>query len=181
MKIKKFFESFDYQIEEYLDYIQSFLDRQDMQDYEIESEEVRNQYLFLRVRTAHVICDELEKYLEESKNLFFKSVEVMYSYSHASPWDAVIDILIVKKEFWEKSKKLKELEFKEHYLNNTIGQLSKYKDKKANHYKDKNISIVTGPSFITGDSKFELMMNGDDPIKTDSWVEVQFWILESEN
>lgn len=181
MKIKKFFESFDYQIDSYLDYIQSFLDTQNIQDYKIESEEVRNQYLFLRVRTTHAICDQLEEYLEKSKDFFFKSVEVMYGYSHTSPWGLVIDILIVKKEFWKKSKKFKELEFKEHYLNNTIGQMNKYKNKKASHYKDKKISIVTGPSAFAGDSKFELMVNGEDPIRTDSWVEVQFWILESEN
>jgi hypothetical protein len=174
MKIKKFFESFEYQIIDYLDYIQSFLDSQNIGDYEIESEEVRKEYLLVKVRTTHEICDKLEKFLEESKNLFFKSAEVMHDYSHASPWDVVLDILVVKKEFWKKSKKFKELEFKEHYLN-------KFMLVGANHYKDENVSIVTGPSAVTGDSKFELMVNGEGPIRTDSWVEVQFWILESGN
>lgn len=158
MKIRKF----DPTTDDYSDYILDFTESN--KDAKIIEEKIRKNYYYCVVRLGYELEEEFKKYISESKRFDNDIVKLGES---PTPFWIDFEVLIAKKPFWEVAVKLEDLKFRKHHLVGT-----------QYHYRDEFMSIVSGYGPITNGWKYEVMFQGDDPIRTDSDVELQFLIWE---
>jgi mannose-6-phosphate isomerase-like protein (cupin superfamily) len=164
MEIKKFFESFNPSTEDYSDYILTFVENYNKEEVIIQKEVIRKNYYYCVLRLNYELEEEFKKYISESKRF---DNDIVKLDDEPTPFWIDYIVLIAKKPFWDKAVKLEDLKFRKHHLVET-----------HYHYKDEFMSIVSGDGPITNGWKYEVMFKGDDPVRLDSDVELQFLIWE---